>query len=313
MATERVPVKLLVINNLSSGLSDGSIYDFIRAFVRDGDEVCLRSTSGTTDIASLLSDADGFDAVVASGGDGTIATVCAELAHTGVPVLPFPAGTANLLATNLASPLEPHALAKLVREGREMDFDIGVLDVAGRRIGFNVMAGAGYDAAIMRNAEPAKKLLGSMAYFSAAISNPMPQTAKLRLVLDDEQTVETEGLGVLLVNFSKIQFDITVTHANEPRDGLFEVVVLKAANAFELIPVLFAGILDRAGDYPDRGEALEIHRAAKVLVEAEPALEIQYDGEPTTMTTPFVAEILPQANRFIVSEEGFELFDIKQG
>ena len=117
-------MKLLVINNLSSGFGEGAVYDFVRAFVKDGDEACLRSTDGTTDVSALLHDAASFDAVIASGGDGTVATVSYLLANTEVPVLPFPAGTANLLALNLASPMEPHALAKMVREGRTPPRDI---------------------------------------------------------------------------------------------------------------------------------------------------------------------------------------------
>ena len=104
-------MKLLVINNLASGYGEGAIYDFMRSFAADGDDICMRCTSGTTPISTLLNDAKDFDAVIAAGGDGTVATVCYLLASTGIPVLPFPAGTANLLALNLASPLEPHALA----------------------------------------------------------------------------------------------------------------------------------------------------------------------------------------------------------
>ena len=300
-------MKLLVINNLASGFGEGSVYDFIRSFARDGDEVCVRSTDGTTDVRDLLGDAEAFDAVVASGGDGTVATVSYRLANTGVPILPFPAGTANLLAANLASPMEPHALAKLVREERTLDFDLGEIEVDGHRFGFGIMAGAGYDAAIMHGAAPAKRLLGPMAYFSAALANPLPQTSKFKLDLDGEH-VESEGLGILLVNFSKIQFDITVTHGNEPRDGVFDVVVLKAQNAFELIPALLAGLLDRGGDFPDRTGSLEIHRAREVRVEADPPMEVQYDGEATNLTTPFTAHIMRRAALFFVSEEGWDLF-----
>ncbi|GAA6489075.1 diacylglycerol/lipid kinase family protein [Gordonibacter urolithinfaciens] len=300
-------MKLLVINNLASGFGEGSVYDFIRSFARDGDEVCVRSTDGTTDVRDLLGDAEAFDAVVASGGDGTVATVSYRLANTGVPILPFPAGTANLLAANLASPMEPHALAKLVREERTLDFDLGEIEVDGQRFGFGIMAGAGYDAAIMHGAAPAKRLLGPMAYFSAALANPLPQTSKFKLDLDGEH-VESEGLGILLVNFSKIQFDITVTHENEPRDGVFDVVVLKAQNAFELIPALLAGLLDRGGDFPERTGSLEIHRAREVRVEADPPMEVQYDGEATNLTTPFTAHIMRRAARFFVSEEGWSLF-----
>lgn len=303
-----MPVKLLVINNLSSGLRDGSVYDFLRSFTEDGDEICLRSTSGSTRVEDLLEDAASFDAVVASGGDGTVATVCSVLADTGIPILPFPAGTANLLTENILSPMEPHGLAKLLREGRTLDFDLGVIEAGGERHGFNLMAGAGYDAVIMRDAQPNKHLLGPMAYFSAAITNAMPQKANLTITLDDDEPFEVQGLGVLLINFSKIQFDITITHANEPRDGMFEIVVLKAQTAFDLIPSLFAGILDRSGGNPDRGDAMEIHRASRVHVVSDPPLEIQYDGEPTKLTTPFSAYLLPRAARLIISEEGYKAF-----
>ena len=50
-------MKLLVINNLASGYGEGAIYDFMRSFAADGD-------------------AKDFDAVIAAGGDGTVATVC---------------------------------------------------------------------------------------------------------------------------------------------------------------------------------------------------------------------------------------------
>lgn len=56
-------------------------------------------------------------------------------------------------------PNEPHALAKLAREGRTLDFDIGEIEVEGEKFGFLIMAGAGYDALIMEGAAPAKKAL----------------------------------------------------------------------------------------------------------------------------------------------------------
>ncbi len=300
-------MKLLVINNLISGYREGAIYDFIRSFAKDSDEVCLRSTDGTTDVSELLHDANTFDAVVASGGDGTVATVSYLLANTNIPILPFPAGTANLLALNLVSPNEPHALAKMLRTGKTLDFDLGEIEVGDKRFGFGIMAGAGYDATIMHGAEGAKRLLGPMAYFSAALSNPLPQKAKFSLELDGK-TIESEGVGILIVNFSKIQFDISVTHENQPRDGLLDVVVLHTQNAFGLIPAFLAGWLDRGGDFPERTDSLEIHHARSIGVVADPPLEVQYDGEATRILTPFSARIMPHAARFVVCEECLELF-----
>ena len=55
----------------------------------------------------MLEDAKDFDRVVAVGGDGTVSGVCYELRGSGVPMLPYPAGTTNLLALNLRLPSEP--------------------------------------------------------------------------------------------------------------------------------------------------------------------------------------------------------------
>ena len=243
-------MKLLIVNNLASGFRDGAIYDFMRAFASDGDEICVRCTDGNTDLADFLRDAENFDAVVAAGGDGTVASVAYLLAETGIPLLPFPAGTANLLAMNLASPAEPHALAHLMREQRLMDFDIGEIELSnGERFGFSMIAGAGYDAAIMEGAEPSKRLLGPMAYFTAAFANFAPQFSRITLTIDGK-TVETQGVGVLAINFSKLQFDISLVHENLPRDGMFDIVVMNTHDAVGLIPAILSCMLDRAGEFP---------------------------------------------------------------
>ncbi len=301
-------MKALIINNLASGYRDGSIYDFMRAFTQDGDEVCMRSTDGATPIEGLLRDASEFDLVVASGGDGTVATVAYALANTKVPLLPYPAGTANLLSLNLAEPNEPHALAKLARRCETLDFDVAEIESAGEKHGFMIMAGAGYDATIMESAAPNKKLFGPMAYFLAAGANIAPQHSKITVTIDGVRH-ETEGLGVLVINFSKIQFDISFTHTNQPRDGKLDVAVLKAKNAVELLPAMLAAMLDRDGEFPERGDALELYQGTEVTVEADPAFDMQYDGEVTKKSTPFTARILPGACRMVVSDEGRALFE----
>ena len=300
-------MKLLIIINIAAGFGDGSVYDYLRMVCEDGDEHALRCTDGTTNVTKLVQDAEDFDAVVVAGGDGTVAAVTYALANTGIPVLPFPSGTANLLANNLFSPYEPHALARMTREMETLDFDLGEIEADGKRFGFGIMAGAGYDATIMHDAQPSKKLLGPLAYFQAAVSNPTPTVSKVKIDIDGK-TLEREALGVLLVNFSRIQFEIPVTHGNKPRDGAFEVVILKSENAFGLIPALIACIRDREGEFPDRTDSVEVHTGRNVSVYADPPLQIQYVGELPGLTTPFKARVLDGAARFIMSGAGYEFF-----
>ena len=296
-------MRVLIIDNLASGLRNGTVHDFSRIFARDKDELVLRSTDGTTRIAGMLHDATSYDLVVASGGDSTISSVAYELRNTDIPILPFPAGTANLLATNLITPDEPSALARMARSLKTDYFDLGemIYESKGKlhTQGFAVIAGAGYDATIMQRAEKLKERFGSMAYFAAAVSEQSPRVAHFKLTLDDE-VLALEGIAVLLINFAQIYPDLSITHGNDAQDGLFEVVVIKKQHTLELLPALFAAFLDSFGNFPDRADAFELRRSSRVLVETDKPLSLQFDGETPEALTPFEAYILPGAARFVI-------------
>jgi diacylglycerol kinase family enzyme len=294
----------LIVNNLASGLRDGSIYDFVRLLARDGDEVALRHTDGGTDVASMLADARSYDLVVASGGDGTIAAVCYALHDTGIPILPFPAGTGNLLSLNLDEPEEPYALVQLAQALHTQDYDMGELsctvDSQEVRRGFMIMAGTGFDASIMQRSEKYKDPFGPMAYVAAAITDPLPTVADFELTLDEGKTVATRGIAVLIANFSKIMPDISITHGNNAQDGLFEVIVLRQRSAIELLPALFSAWMDRDGGFAGRTEGIEVFLSSQVSVAGTPAMGVQHDGEMLGVLSPFNARILPGAVRLVV-------------
>lgn len=294
-------MKLLIINNPSAGYQNGTIFDFIRFAADDDTEIVLRTLGPHTNTDDLLADAQDFDVVIPSGGDGTVCSIASRLLNTGIKVMPFPAGTSNALALNLMSPDEPHALATLVKEGRTMDFDMGMIASGTEEHGFSLVAGCGYDATIMQSAKDTKSKLGPMAYFHAAFSNPNPTQAHFTITVDGE-TIERDGLSVLVANFSKMQFELALTHENLPRDGLLDIMVLKTPNALGLIPSFITTWLDRSGGFPDRGEGVETFRGKEVVIVSDPPLSIQYDGEPTHLTTPATFSLIPKSVRYIVSE-----------
>ena len=302
-------MKTLIINNLMSGLRDGAIFDFVRKLACDGDEITIRNTDGNTMIESLLEGADSFDCVVASGGDGTIASICYALRYSEIPILAFPAGTGNLLASNLGQAKEPHANIDLIRSALTLDFDIGEISfLSGDENvsrGFMVMGGAGYDARIMQAAERLKDPFGPGSYIIAALGNPSPQLAHFIIHLDD-RIVELDGIAVLVMNFTKIYSDISILHDNDARDGQFEIAVLKQHHAVELLPALISAFLDRTGKHPNRTDEIESFKARKVRVESKPPLLIQYDGEARGYTTPFEARVLPRAVRLFVGKDEFK-------
>lgn len=295
-------MRLLIINNIESGFGDGSIYDFMRSFSSEGDEIILRNITHQSELSNLLKDAKNFDIVVAAGDDDIVAKVSYSLADSQIPILAYPSGTTNLVAQNLLLPTETHALAKLARECKTLNFDVGELKIQDKVFGFSCNTGAGYGTKISKDAMATRKSLGPFAYFGAALSNFKPQLSKFKIELKDK-TIQTEGIGVLLLNFAKIGLDLSVTHQNRPRDGKFDVVILKAKTAFKYVPALTAAALDNAIEFPDRSDAIEIFNSSHVKVYAEPSMEIQIDGKTLGLDTPFEAKVLKHAARYIVDDE----------
>lgn len=299
-------MRALAIVNLNAGQADAGFYQFLRAIGGSGTEVTLRFLAGGTTLRDLLRDAEEYDRVIAVGGDGTVSGVCYELRNRNVPTVVYPAGTANLLALNLGMPIDPVEIAHIALQGPLVSTDIGEIEVGepgspdSRRSGFTIVAGAGFDARIMETAQDLKPTIGAAAYLVGAMQNISPTISRIRLTLDGRE-VETEGIAVLLANFAKLQFDLSITHHSDPADGVFEVVVLRSKNVAELIPAAWAAIVDRlTGSHPGRSTSLEIHSASDITIEADPPLPVQYDGELLAATTPMRVRALPGAARLVV-------------
>lgn len=292
-------MRVLVIDNPRSGQGDAGLYAFVRELVAAEAEVVVRAMTADGPGDGLLADAASFDTVVSGGGDGTTSALAYALRDSGVPILAYPAGTANLLALNLALPSDPAALARIALAHQTRRTDLGELELpGGRRTGFAIMAGAGFDAKVMEGAAATKSTLGAGAYFLSVMGNLTPTVADFRIWLDGE-LLATDGIAVILVNFAKITFDLSVTHDSDATDGLLEVAVIRTRHVAGLIPAVWQALFDRLGEVPERS-GLEIHKAREIRVESDPGMPLQYDGELAGATTPFTARVLPGAATFIV-------------
>ena len=293
-------MRILVVVNTMAGGSDAGLYDYVRALGSANAEVTLRFCDEQNRLEELVSDGTSFDRVVAAGGDGTASAICYALRGTGVPILVYPAGTANLLALNLNLPVEARSLGRLTLEGSHTSFDLGEIEYAqtpdgtGLRRGFAIMAGAGYDAAIMSSAQPLKATLGPAAYLVAAVTNLAPTASEFELDLDG-QHISTDGIAVLIVNFGRIQFELPVAYGADPRDGMFQVAVMRTRNVAGLIPAVVA-----AFSGAEKVPGIDVYVAAHVTVSAYPPLQMQYDGEVIDALTPFAARALPKAVQLLV-------------
>ena len=216
--------------------------------------------------------ADGAELVVVCGGDGTVRSVATVLAGTGVPMALLPSGTGNLLARNLGVPLEVEAAARVAADGRTVAMDVGRADDGEC---FLVMAGTGFDAAMLRDtSDRAKVWLSWAAYVLAGVRHLRGPLATYDLVLDGLE-VTRQGRGVLVGNVSALQAGLELLPGAAVDDGLLDVAVLAPRSLREWFRLARrVGIGRVPGD-----QVLERWTARTVTVQAEPAQPVQYDGD----------------------------------
>lgn len=183
---------------------------------------------------------------------------------------------------------------------------MGELVIGDTTLGFSMMAGCGYDAVIMNNAKANKKRLGPVAYFKAAFDNANPQISHFSIDIDGKH-IESDGVGVVLINFSKIQFDISLALQNLPRDGMLDLIVLTTESAWNLLPAVVGAAIDHSGAPLENSDAVAYYRGRQISIVADPPMGVQYDGEAVHLQS-FVARVLPHATKLFVSEQGYRMF-----
>jgi diacylglycerol kinase (ATP) len=215
--------------------------------------------------------ARGADVIFVWGGDGTVQRCIDAVAGTDTAVAILPAGTANLLAANLRV---PHDLAEAVQVGLHGDrrrLDTG--SVNGER--FTVMAGAGFDARMIADADRGTKgRLGRAAYLYTGIRNLGARRVKATVEVDGKRFFKGKLSCVLAANVGKILGGIEAFPEAQPDDGRLELGVVTARN-----PVQWARTFGRlALGHPDESPFVKVTQGKKFRIRFDQKVRYELDG-----------------------------------
>ena len=266
----------------------------------------LKPTAGPETAPALAAEAvrEGFDVIVAAGGDGTVNEVLNGLAREAnglasarLGILPL--GTANVFARELGIPLNMTGAWKTIRDAPERRVDLPFAefrtDAPVRRF-FAQLAGAGLDSRAVELVDwTLKKRLGYFAYIIAGLRAIRTRMPPITATAGDRTAC---GELVMIGNGRLYGGSFNFFPAADLEDGVLEVIVYPRVTLFTVIRTL-RGII--TGDFHSGGRTVQM-RAPSVAVECAEAVRFQLDGE-NVGRLPARFGVLPRALRVIAPQK----------
>jgi len=226
---------------------------------------------------------EGAELVFAWGGDGTVRRCIDVLAGSPASLAVLPAGTANLFATNLGIPKDIERAVAVGLRGDRRRIDVG-------RFGnerFAVMAGAGFDAAMIRNADDLKERIGRAAYLWSGSRNLRAASFGAAIEVDGTHWYEGRATCVLVGNLGEVFGGVEVFPDARPDDGMLELGVVTAEGLFQ-----WARTLARtAVGNPSRSPFVRTTQAQSVKVRLDRKVRYELDGGDRSKVNSFKVKV----------------------
>jgi diacylglycerol kinase (ATP) len=291
--SERDDRRIRVLWNPSSGRKGGiptnraSRETILELMARHGLGNELHETGSEDEATEAARDAvgQGYDVVVAAGGDGSIGLVGRQLlgSRTALGILPF--GSVMNIPRMLGLPRDLEEAAQVLRAGHLRHIDVGQVEDSV----FFEAGSVGMLAAVSREATKADEgQYGAILRTMLAAVRYRP--SRMILELDARPPIETRALLVAVANGPFMGVGFTVAPEASLEDGQFDVRIFLHYSKRELV-LHFASIAFGRRSYEPR---VRTERAARVRVTGRRPLPARADSRDIGRT-PVVFEIRPQA------------------
>lgn len=249
-----------------------------------GAESTLKQTAAAGDARRLAAEAvqDGFEVVVAAGGDGTlnevlngIGDVPGGFERVCLGVLPL--GTVNVFARELVLPTRLDLAWEIIRRGRETRIDLPSVEFSEngkvQRRYFAQLAGAGLDARAIELVKwQVKKAIGPLAYVLAGAHALMGRPTPIQAT---SSTQSLSGELILIGNGKLYGGQFKLFPQADLRDGLLEICVFPRVNWWVLVRcspgLLLNGTLPKA--------TTRLFQTETLTLTSSSATPLQIDGE----------------------------------
>ncbi|HYD39099.1 MAG TPA: diacylglycerol kinase family protein [Allosphingosinicella sp.] len=291
-------MRIIVVVNRGGGSAAGAEQRIGAAFAGTGTDVDLRIVApGELDRSCILAAATGVDALVAAGGDGTVATAAAAVAGTGLPLGILPMGTLNHFARDAGIPFDLEAAAAAIAAGRTRRVDAG--EANGRLFVNNVAVGL-YPV-LVREREAQRRDLGRTRRRATlvAAARALWGFSSRRLILRVAGMKAPVETPLLFVGNNKYQTGLLRLGRRAAIDrGELCLYAPLVHGRFAFLWLSLRATLGR----PDRQrDFLTMEGIEECEIESRrPSLMVAMDGEARLLETPLRFRIRKRAFRLIV-------------
>ena len=214
--------------------------------------------------------AAGAETIFVWGGDGMVQRCVDVLSGSDARLAILPAGTANLFASNLGIPDDISEAVHVGLHGRERKLDLGKMN--GEH--FAVMAGAGLDARMIRDADGGPKdKYGRLAYVWAASKNLRLEPFKTRVEVNGDLWYKGDASCLLVGNVGALFGGLEAFDSASPEDGLLEVGVTHAESLGQWARTVARTAIGSVAQSPfvqaTKAERIDVEFDRKVLYELD--------------------------------------------
>ena len=259
----------------------------------EGCTVCTTTAPGEAEILARHAVQEGFEKIIAAGGDGTIHEVVNGLANSTATLGLLPIGTVNVFAMELGLPSNNLDLCWDIIQGdhtRLVD-----LPSANEKY-FVQLAGVGLDAQVVKETSARlKRNFGPLSYLisAAQVASRRPP----RLFIESEDTSVEEGSFVLVGNGRRYGGPFPFFKQAVIDDGLLDVVVFKQLGYLEIIKYLQDVFFSSEIRLPE----VEYFQTRALRVTSEQHVPVELDGE-LVGTCPVEFQMRERALRVLAPE-----------
>lgn len=233
--------------------------------------VCATTCTGEAESMARRGVKEGFENIVAAGGDGTVNEVVNGLAGTNATLGVLPIGTMNVFATELGLPVNDlQRCWNIIRSESTRAVD---LPKANQKF-FVQLAGVGLDAQVVQETSAQfKRNFGPLSYLisAAQIAARRPP----RLSIQSEEAPVKEGSFVLIGNGRLYGGPFPFFKHAVIDDGLLDVIVFKSLGYLEIIKYLQDVVFSDDIRVPE----IEYFQTRRLRVESEQLVPVELDGE----------------------------------